>query len=112
LSTAGSPGAKSSEFSLTEQTSNGFDDLFADVAAVPLTDEEADQVEGQGPVGAVIAGVVLSVWNPGLAAEKAVYNYQSQPKSGFSESRATMNSKAVNAVVTAAIIVAGNLLPF
>jgi LytS/YehU family sensor histidine kinase len=46
---------------VTSSASTDIEALFADVAAVPLTDEEAQSVEGEGVVGAIIGGVVGGV---------------------------------------------------
>jgi hypothetical protein len=61
LSVAGSLDTASSEFSLAGQPSadpNGFDDLFADVNAAALTEEEALAVEGEGWFSGLISGIV------------------------------------------------------
>ena len=86
----------------TVTPSADLDALFADVNAVPLTDIEAQAVEGDGPVGAVIgaiAGVVIVVKNPYV------------PKS---PSRDNTAAKVVYVVGTiAATTVAGaKLIPF
>jgi hypothetical protein len=62
LSVAGSLGTTSSEITLAGQTSvgpNGLDELFADVNATALTDEEAAAVEGDGPFSALIGAIVV-----------------------------------------------------
>jgi hypothetical protein len=64
LSVAGSPGTTPCEFSLAGQTSvapNGFDDLFADVNAAVLTQEEAAAVEGDGWLSGLVSVVVKIV---------------------------------------------------
>jgi hypothetical protein len=63
LSVAGSLGTTSSEFSLTGQTSagpNGFDDLFADVNAAALTEEEALAVEGDGWLSCLVSSIIAT----------------------------------------------------
>jgi hypothetical protein len=47
-----------SELSAKVDSLNEFDDLFAEVNAVPLTTEEAQAVEGEGFWGGLIGGVV------------------------------------------------------
>ena len=63
LSLAGSLGTQPNEFALAGQLSvgghDGFGDLFADVDAVALTQEEAQAVEGEGSIGVAILSTAL-----------------------------------------------------
>ncbi|MDR0556634.1 MAG: hypothetical protein LBG43_02000 [Treponema sp.] len=55
LSVAGSSDALSAETSLSSQSDV---DLFADVHVAALTPEQAQAVEGAGPFGAILGGIV------------------------------------------------------
>jgi hypothetical protein len=50
-----------SELSIKTDSHNDFDDLFADVQAVALTTEEAQNVEGEGIFGIIGAAIIGAV---------------------------------------------------
>jgi hypothetical protein len=83
---------------------DGADDLFADVQATPLTAEEAQAVEGEGPVLGALAAAAVARFNPGGYVEKAIYTEQSKPNSGFSETRAKVNAVGAGIIVNALIV--------
>jgi hypothetical protein len=88
------------------------DPLFADVEAPQLAAVEADMVEGDGPIGTIVAGVVITYLNPGAAVERAAYQAQAAKYSGFSPARAAVNAKSAGMIATAAIMFAGYICPW
>jgi hypothetical protein len=86
--------------------------LFADVEAPQLAALEADAVEGDGPIGTIVAGVIITHYNPGAAVERAVYQAQAARYSGFSPARAAVNARSAGMITTAAIMFIGYICPW
>ncbi|MDR0554072.1 MAG: hypothetical protein LBG76_04660 [Treponema sp.] len=76
---------------------DGADDLFADVQATPLTAEEAQAVEGEGPIGAVVGGIIGGIAGVVVGYKVASYVVPAVTKA-FSDQGYGNNSK-FNAVV-------------
>jgi hypothetical protein len=92
---------------VTSSASTDIEALFADVAAVPLTDEEAAVVEGEGVFGLLVAAVVNYYVLPKIQA--SIYSSQ---VANYGHDRALTNSIGFTAIAGSAIMAIGAILPF
>ena len=88
------------------------DPLFADIEAPQLAALEAEQVEGDGVIGTIVAGVIITHYNPGAVVQQAVCQAQTAKYSGYSQARSAANAKSAGMITTAAIMFLGYICPW
>ena len=90
-------------------TLNTDDDLFADVNATQLTDEEAQAVEGEGFWGALIGGIIGGVSSALVLIGTIIENPPTTPKDIIGTTALTIIGVGIG---TLGGILAGTMLPF